>query len=848
MPRLLSRSHPILRAGMLVLFVLIATLASRSGLAQSVCDPNPCGSGQTCTMECSLGPNGETICDPICSAPVCNNNGQCESTLGETSSNCNDCGGPSCVPVGCGDRCGQQDDGCGNLINCGSCGYCGDDICNEPEAQCPRDCLAHWCNNDGVCDSGETAADCPNDNCDSLCNNNGVCEGNEDWKHCPQDNCAKPCVPNIPAFTFSPSTPTAGQPITFSAISSFILDPPTPLWDMGNGVHLSGNPLTYTYPTPGTYNVVLTATESACSKTELSSPVAVQVSSPPPACPLHPDFPAECCGNGQCDLSDATFCPAECTSTSSFILDSGGPYGGSVGEAVDFAAFASAPENEPVVAYSWDFGDGSQGSGRTPSHTYAAAGTHVVRVTASTSLRQTDATTTATITEGPTSSAFPSCNLCHHEQSLAWDLTNGRLDAFVTFWQDQIPSEIEYRFNEPVALAKIYNPDGKEVYSSGYVRVSDPFISGVSGDRVTIDFREFYARNQGRYTPGKWQMRVWYYYTRRELPFAPSLVDQDYDTFGTVPSCREQDPELCGVLISNPKVPDGQSTQAIVINPDPSVQYLFDNSTWQIAPPNLPGPIGELSNGPPSLGLNGAGQVGTSIPIRPKWITFGGACGGANIFLDDVKRYVLSRYEVWYKVLNTAHPEGRAAVTVTVPWGDDENYSLPPSDAEQTRAAGAVSFPQVEATLAISRTGSRFVVDVESSDFVRTTSEPIYAPLLRSSQFFAKIRAHEEDHVDFFTNPTRCGYKYFTVASARQALTLCAADDGPEGCIRATESDAIQAAAAALVKWQRAEGRVFNSQDYEFAQQEAEAKANAVPPFTLFQTCRSPVVTKSCQR
>jgi PKD repeat protein len=35
-----------------------------------------------------------------------------------------------------------------------------------------------------------------------------------------------------------------------------------------------------------------------------------------------------------------------------------------------------------VVAWAWDFGDGSQSSNRNPAHTYAAAGTYVVKLVA----------------------------------------------------------------------------------------------------------------------------------------------------------------------------------------------------------------------------------------------------------------------------------------------------------------------------------------------------------------------------------------------------------------------------------------------------------------------------------
>ena len=49
------------------------------------------------------------------------------------------------------------------------------------------------------------------------------------------------------------------------------------------------------------------------------------------------------------------------------------------GQAVTFSALA-AVSAKPVLAYLWEFGDGTTGSGRSPVHTYSAAGTYSVTV------------------------------------------------------------------------------------------------------------------------------------------------------------------------------------------------------------------------------------------------------------------------------------------------------------------------------------------------------------------------------------------------------------------------------------------------------------------------------------
>jgi len=55
---------------------------------------------------------------------------------------------------------------------------------------------------------------------------------------------------------------------------------------------------------------------------------------------------------------------------------------GSARVPTNFSATVSDPDGDPIVSYSWDFGDGSAlGSGPTPSHTYVTGGTYTVTLT-----------------------------------------------------------------------------------------------------------------------------------------------------------------------------------------------------------------------------------------------------------------------------------------------------------------------------------------------------------------------------------------------------------------------------------------------------------------------------------
>jgi PKD repeat protein len=56
------------------------------------------------------------------------------------------------------------------------------------------------------------------------------------------------------------------------------------------------------------------------------------------------------------------------------------------------ASTSKAPGNNPIAVYTWDFGDGRNGTGRTATHAYSSAGTFVVKLTISDSLNRSAST------------------------------------------------------------------------------------------------------------------------------------------------------------------------------------------------------------------------------------------------------------------------------------------------------------------------------------------------------------------------------------------------------------------------------------------------------------------------
>ncbi len=65
------------------------------------------------------------------------------------------------------------------------------------------------------------------------------------------------------------------------------------------------------------------------------------------------------------------------------------------------ASASTAPSNNPISSYTWDFGNGRQGTGRTTSHAYTSVGTYVVTLTVSDALGRSASTSQSlTVTPG----------------------------------------------------------------------------------------------------------------------------------------------------------------------------------------------------------------------------------------------------------------------------------------------------------------------------------------------------------------------------------------------------------------------------------------------------------------
>ncbi|HEC63045.1 MAG TPA: PKD domain-containing protein, partial [Candidatus Acetothermia bacterium] len=156
-------------------------------------------------------------------------------------------------------------------------------------------------------------------------------------------------LPPQARFTYSPTHPNVGQWIQFDASASS--DPDGSIvsysWDFGDGTTTSGVRVNKSYSSAGTYTVTLVVRDDRGATDSETKQVTV---GPPPNQPPTARF--------------------------SYTPTNPDP-----GDVVSFDASASSDPDGSIVSYSWDFGDGTTGSGVTVNHAFPADGTYTVTLT-----------------------------------------------------------------------------------------------------------------------------------------------------------------------------------------------------------------------------------------------------------------------------------------------------------------------------------------------------------------------------------------------------------------------------------------------------------------------------------
>jgi PKD repeat protein len=156
--------------------------------------------------------------------------------------------------------------------------------------------------------------------------------------------CTVGCTATVPA------TGTVGQAVAFaaSATASGCSSAPAYVWMFGDaGLPSAQQNPSHVYATAGTYSwsLIVTAGTGYCMK------------------------------SGTITISAAQACALSCSLTVSVT--------GAAGEALTFSVTATATNCTGTPTYAWTFGDGATSTERSPSHTYASAGTYNWSVTVS---------------------------------------------------------------------------------------------------------------------------------------------------------------------------------------------------------------------------------------------------------------------------------------------------------------------------------------------------------------------------------------------------------------------------------------------------------------------------------
>jgi PKD repeat protein len=158
---------------------------------------------------------------------------------------------------------------------------------------------------------------------------------------------------------------TADATVTFDGTASSDPDGELPLtyaWNFGDGTTGSGATPGHTYAADGVYTVTLVVTDAGGTASAAATTTATIRNANRP------------------------------------IAQPGGPYLGESTIAFNGSA-SSDPQGDLPLTYLWTFGDGTTGTGPTPSHTYAADGAYTVSLTVTDAKGRASipATTTATI-------------------------------------------------------------------------------------------------------------------------------------------------------------------------------------------------------------------------------------------------------------------------------------------------------------------------------------------------------------------------------------------------------------------------------------------------------------------
>jgi len=244
----------------------------------------------------------------------------------------------------------------------------------------------------------------------------------------------------------------AGQSVTFAGSG---LDPDGAIsrfsWIFPDGspdASTAQNPGPVTFPSPGTYVTSLTVLDSL----------------------------------GDNDPSPPTrTVTVTATSNQAPTANPGGPYSGTTGQAIQFNGSGSFDPDGTITVYSWAFGDGTTGTGVSPTHTYAGPGGYTVALSVTdNSGASSSASTSASVSASIPPPAAPS--------NLSASFSKSKV---LLTWVDNSGNETGFRIER--------SPDGQTFTEIGTVgaNVTTFTNSGVNASKGTRLYYRERAYNSG---------------------------------------------------------------------------------------------------------------------------------------------------------------------------------------------------------------------------------------------------------------------------------------------------------------------------------------------------------------
>jgi len=221
-----------------------------------------------------------------------------------------------------------------------------------------------------------------------------------------------PITPNqspTASFTANPTSGTAPLEVSFNGSNSSDSDGTiiSYAWDFKDGNTGTGQSISHTFSSAGSYNVELTvtddegATDSATKTITITDPITTNQSP-----------------------------------TASFTAN---PTSGTAPLAVSFNASNSSDSDGTIISYVWDFKDGSTGSGQTINHTFSSTGSYSVKLTVTDDKGATGSTTkTITVT---------------YEYKVEYKIWGSATSVFITLSNSTVGTE-QY---SDVILPKVYS-------------------------------------------------------------------------------------------------------------------------------------------------------------------------------------------------------------------------------------------------------------------------------------------------------------------------------------------------------------------------------------------------------